>query len=78
MAENDHSGPTGPDNLHIETNRVLAEVTVILESVAAGLESLHKLPEAVLLRNQLEVLRGLVARAADSVSDLHEQLAGQA
>jgi hypothetical protein len=77
MAENDDSGPVGPNqsDLRIETNRVLAEVIVTLESVAAGLESLQKLPESVLLRNQLEMLRGLVARAVESVADLHEQLA---
>jgi hypothetical protein len=75
MAENDDSGQIGPNNLNIETKRVLAETIVILESVAAGLESLHKLPEAVLIRNQLEMLRGLVARAVESVTDLFEQLA---
>ena len=78
MAGNDTNGPTGPDNLHIEIKRVLAELTVILESVAAGLESLQKLPEAVLLRNQLEMLRGLVTRAVESVSELFGQLTKEA
>ena len=72
MAENENT----QSDLKIETNRVLAEVTVILESVAAGLESVQKLPEAVLLRNQLEMLRGMVTHAVESVIELHEQLAG--
>lgn len=73
MAENENT----QSDLKIETNRVLAEVTVILESVAAGLESVQKLLGAVLLRNQLEMLRGMVVQAAESVIELHEQLAKQ-
>ena len=71
MAKNENTPPDGGDNLHIEIKRVLAELTVILESV-------QKLLEAVLLRNQLEMLRGLLVRAVESVEGLFGQLTKEA
>jgi hypothetical protein len=67
MAGNDDNGPGGPDKLtdgeraltevavSIETKRVLAEIKVILECVAAGLEAIARAPEAVLIKSQLDI-----------------------
>lgn len=53
-------------------------MTVILESVAAGLEALRRLPEAILLTAQIELLRGLITRAAETVEAFGEALASPA
>lgn len=80
MAENENTAPAGEGkdpvteikNLKIEARRVAAEMIVMLESLSAGLESLAKLPEAVLLRNQLETLRSLVLKALEAAEGFDE------
>lgn len=69
MAEDENTPPQGEgkDELRIEARRVTAETIVILESVAACLEAVQKLPEAILLRNQLETIRELVIKAVETV-----------
>lgn len=62
-------------DIAIDARRVVAEVTVILESVAGGLEALASLPEAVLVRTQIGILRGLVTMAAQTVEAFGEALA---
>ena len=65
------------DHLAIEARRVVAEMTVILESVAGGFEALQRLPEAVLIKTQIGVLRDLVTLAAQALEGFGETL-GQA
>lgn len=78
MAENESSEPPddgkGEDHIEIEARRVVAEVTVILESVAGGLEALQRLPEAVLITTQIGVLRDLITLAAQAVEGFAETL----
>ena len=74
MAENENTTAGGSGNLQIDARRVVAEVTVILESVAAGLESLRRLPESILITAQLDLLRGLVSRAVETVEAFGELL----
>lgn len=74
MAENENTPPTGAGNtdIAIEARRVVAEVTVILESVAGGLEALMRQPEAAPIKSQLGVLRGLIMQAAEAVEAFAE------
>jgi hypothetical protein len=78
MAGNESNEPPGDgkggDNIAIEARRVVAEVTVILDSVAGGLEALQRLPEAILVRPQIGVLRDLVTLAAQTVEAFAETL----
>jgi hypothetical protein len=86
MADENNTPPSGEGNddsaemkhLKIEARRVIAELIVMLESIAAGLESLANLPEAVLLRTQLETLRGLVLRALESAESFDETVSSKA
>jgi hypothetical protein len=86
MADSENSPPAGEDkdslaeikHLQIEARRVAAEWIVMLESIAAGLERLARLPEAVLLRNQLETLRGLVLKALESAEGFDEIIGSSA
>ena len=59
-ADSQPSEDKGGGHIAIEARRVVAEVTVILESVAGGLEALQRLPEAVLIKTPIGVLRDLV------------------
>ena len=68
----------GVDHIAIEARRVVAEVTVLIESVAGGLEALQGLPEAVLIQTQIGVLRDLVTLAAQSVEAFAETLGQRA
>jgi len=64
----------GDNHIAIEARRVIAEVTVLLESVAGGLEALQRLPEAILIGAQLGVLRDLVTLAVRAVEGFAETL----
>ena len=81
MADDESTSPSengnGDNHIAIEARRVVAEVTVILESVAGGLEALQRLPEAVLIKTQIDVLRDLITLAAQAVEAFAETL-GQA
>jgi hypothetical protein len=75
MAENDNTPPTGEDkasDIEIEARRVVAEVLVIIESIAGGLEALMRQPEAAPIKGQLDLLRGLVSQAAQTVEEFGE------
>ena len=77
MADENCTEPPGEGkggDIAIEARRVVAEVTVILESVAGGLEALQRLPEAVLIKTQIGVLRDLVTLAAQTVEAFAETL----
>ena len=78
MADENSTEPSAEgkvaDHIAIEAKRVVAEVTAILESVAGGLEALQRLPEAVLISNQIGVLRDLVTLAAQAVEGFAETL----
>lgn len=74
MADENHTPPLADGkpadpttHIEIEARRVVAEITVLLESVAGGLEALQRLPEAVLITTQLGVLRDLVTLAVQTV-----------
>jgi hypothetical protein len=71
MADENHTPPTGEgkadSHLRIETKRVLFEVQLTLESVAAGLESIARLPEAKPIVEQLGVLQKLTSQAAEAI-----------
>jgi hypothetical protein len=69
MATDDNTPPAGAGNTNIaiEARRVVAEVLVIIEAIAGGLEALHRLPEAAPIKEQLDLLRGLVTQAAEVV-----------
>jgi hypothetical protein len=68
MATDDNTPPqdAGKDVL-IEARRVVAEVLVIIESIAGGLEALMRQPEAAPIKGQLDMLRGLITQAAEAV-----------
>jgi hypothetical protein len=71
MAENENTPPAGEGNgdsdLRIETKRVLFEVQVTLDSVAAGLETIARLPEAQPVFEQIGVLQKMTSQAAETV-----------
>jgi hypothetical protein len=71
MATDENTPPAGEgkadSDLRIETKRVLFEVQVTLESVAAGLETIARFPEAHPVVAQLGVLQKLIGQAAESV-----------
>jgi hypothetical protein len=69
MATDDHTPPQGAGNtdIAIEARRVVAEVLVIIESIAGGLEALMRQPEAAPIKGQLDMLRGLITQAAEAV-----------
>jgi hypothetical protein len=71
MADSEDTPPAGegqPDSdLRIETKRVLFEVQVTLESVAAGLETIARLPEGQPVFEQINVLQKLTGQAAEAV-----------
>jgi hypothetical protein len=86
MADENNTPPPGEGkdplaeikHLKIEARRVSAELIVMLASGSAGLESLARLPEAVLLRSQLETLRGLVLQALESAEGFDEVIGSSA
>jgi hypothetical protein len=45
------------DDERIELRTVIFEMGITLEAVSVGLEAVHKSPAAVLVRNEIEVLR---------------------
>ena len=61
MADENNTPPAGEgkadSDLCIETKRVLFEVQLTLESVAAGLETIARLPEAQPVFEQISVLQ---------------------
>jgi hypothetical protein len=71
MANSEDTPPVGEGNgdsdLRIETKRVLFEVQVTLESVAAGLETIARIPDAHPVIAQLSVLQKLINQAAETV-----------
>lgn len=75
MAENENTLPNGEDNTRIEGRRLIFEVRIVLESVAAGLEALQALPEAILIKEQLGVLRKLTTQAAEALEAFSEVIA---
>ena len=72
MAENDNTSPDGENNIRIEGRRLIFEVRIIMESVAQGLEALQALPEAILIKEQLGVLRKLTTQAAEALETFSE------
>ena len=73
MADSEDTLPTGEGNhIRIEARRLIFEVRIIMESVAQGLEALQALPEAVLVKEQLGVLRKLAAQAAEALEAFSE------
>jgi hypothetical protein len=73
MAENENTPPADEGNIRIEARRLIFEVRIIMESVAQGLEALRALPEAVLVKEQLGVLRKLLAaQAAEALEAFSE------
>ena len=73
MAENENTPPAGEDNnIRIEGRRLIFEVRIIMESVAQGLEALQALPEAILIKEQLGVLRKLTTQAAEALETFSE------
>jgi hypothetical protein len=71
MADEKNTPPAGEGKadsyLRIETKRVLFEVQLTLESVAAGLETIARFPEAHPVVAQLSVLQKLIGQAAETV-----------
>jgi hypothetical protein len=69
MADENNTPPTGVGNtdVAIEARRVVAEVLVIIEAIAGGLEALMRQPEAAPIKGQLDMLRGLITQAAEAV-----------
>ena len=71
MATDDNTPPAAEgkadSDLRIETKRVLFEVQLSLESVAAGLETIARFPEAQPVFEQLSVLQKLTSQAAEAV-----------
>jgi hypothetical protein len=76
MAEDEHTPP--PSDIKIEARRVVAEIIVILDSVAAGLETVKRQTAAKPIEAQLDLLRGLLTRAAETVEAFGEVLEAQA
>jgi hypothetical protein len=72
MADENTTPPDGENNILIEARRLIFEVRIILESVAAGLEALQALPEAILIKEQLGVLRKLTSQAAEVLETFSE------
>jgi hypothetical protein len=69
MADENNTPPTGEGNLRIEGRRLVFEMRVILESVSHGLEALQARPEAVLIKEQLGVLRKLTHAGGRGAGD---------
>jgi hypothetical protein len=70
MATDEHTPPTDAgkaSDIAIEARRVVAEVLVIIEAIAGGLEALMRQPEAAPIKGQLDMLRGLITQAAEAV-----------
>jgi hypothetical protein len=59
MAEN--------DDIRIDVRRLVFEVRIVLDSVSHGLEALAARPEAILIKEELGVLRKLTAQAAEAI-----------
>jgi hypothetical protein len=75
MADSESTPPQGKgkdDHFRIEARRVAAELQVILDSVSAGLEAIAKMPEAMLLKGQMETVKGLIQRAIETVEGFAE------
>jgi hypothetical protein len=81
-ADSDDTPPAGEGkdvaDLRIETKRVLFEVQLTLESVAAGLESIARLPEAKPIVEQLGVLQKLTSQARRGDRGLRRHIAERA
>ena len=68
MADENNTPPADEGNhIRIEARRLISEVRIIMESVAQGLEVLQALPEAVLVKEQLGVLRKLTSQAVEAL-----------
>ena len=72
MAENENTPPDDEGNIRIEARRLIFEVRIVLESVSHGLEALQQLPEAILVKDQLGVLRKLTTQAAEALEMFSE------
>ena len=73
MADSENTSPDGEGNhIRIEGRRLIFEVRIIMESVAQGLEALQALPEAILIKEQLGVLRKLTTQAAEALETFSE------
>jgi hypothetical protein len=72
MAENENTSPANENNIRIEGRRLIFELRVALESVSHGLEALQALPEAILIKEQLEVLRKLTTQVAEALETFSE------
>jgi hypothetical protein len=78
MATDDNSAAAGGGNIRIEARAIIFEVRIVLETVAQGLEALARLPEAILIREEINVLKKLTAQAAEAVETFAEALTGSA
>jgi hypothetical protein len=71
MATDDNTPPASEAkanfDLRIETKRVFFEVQLTLESVAAGLETIARLPEAQPVFEQLSVLQKMTSQTTETV-----------
>lgn len=76
MTDNQDSGGAGDRNIRIDARRLIFEVRIVLDSVAAGLEALAGRPEAALVKEELGVLGKLVVQAAEAVETFAETLTG--
>lgn len=73
MADSENTSPADEDkNIRIEGRRLIFEVRIIMESVSQGLEALQALPEAILIKEQLGVLRKLTTQAAEALETFSE------
>lgn len=78
MADENNTPPDGEGNhIRIEARRLIFEVRIIMESVAQGLEALQALPEAILIKEQLDVLRKLTTQAAEALETFSEVIAAR-
>ena len=79
MADENNTPPAGEGNhIRIDARRLIFEVRILLESVAQGLEALMPRPEAILLKDELGILRKLVAQTAEAVEAFSDVLQGGA
>ena len=78
MAANENTPPDGEDNhIRVEGRRLIFEVRIILESVAAGLEALQARPEALFIKEELRVLHTLTMQTVEVLETFSEVITGR-
>ena len=68
----------GIDNIRIEGKRLVFEVRVVMESVAQGLEALAARPDALFMKEELNVLSKLLGQAAETLEAFSVLMAEEA